>query len=1442
MGSASSKFKKYLQHGDEFAAMQVFQSSPELRSNLDPSASYGESHSHNTPLHYAAKHGMKHLLRTFLSDLGGNPNKKNADDETAVHCVCRVGQAKSPSAEDRRAACIVMILQWRGPLLQDGEKERVQLNAQDKKGNTALHYASASGLQKCVELLVVQGAGLFLENRDRLTPCDLAVRLAHHDVATYLESRMVFADSCDGINESELIGHEGEAEGDNEVYSGLRAQDLQEAKDQLLVETADMLHIPLFTAEALLRDNEWSKALLLEKWMTNAVQCCEEAGIAPPASALQLVACSPPLLTPSPPSSIITPPPPPHIPGGVVEQDECEICYGEMRSWELQEHGGASCKHQFCATCWESYLSLKIQEGGAHHILCPAVRCNILVDVDFIEKMVSPEIARKYLQFDIQAFVERNKTIKWCPLPGCGRAVKFPEAELETQPFYFPNTKPPPKTSHAVDCGNGHFFCWECLGEAHSPSGCEQWVEWQSKVAEVKPEELRISSGETEDAANFLWLVTNSKPCPNCKSPIQKNEGCNHMKCSKCKFDFCWVCLESWKKHSSATGGYFRCNRFDAQSKADEKLGVMLSEATMRNHQMQELNRFIHYYTRFKNHQNSLKMEEPLLKSARDKMEVLATSLPSQEQQGQASVEKGTRFVEEGVKELLKARRVLCGSYVYGYYLEDNGYNKTIFEYMQNELEEVTEKLSEMVARQYLVTPRRQIIATTLLARRRRHKFVRAVSRGLLPPETPPALRRARKRRLPGLVGMDPPDDMENVEAMSRTLDPSQPWVKDSRGCHTNLAALLDWPDLDSDEEESNLNQALTLTLLGKCSRKACPRPRARNPRTGTIHDYCSLHCAQRAKYLPEQGDGESSSSSSWEVCDSSMELLIALEMSRLQMIEDEARRRLSWLQEHSREQGWDGSGDTRPQQGCVEGPVLPGTSVANSSIFSYEVPCGSRSQSGGGGSGHSEASAWIRPELSEGAISYQPSSAEIAVDYFLKKLANKEISQRNLNIEKHWTDNNKVEKDLLCFPKTTAPGEMEDGLFQYGDLHENSRLLPPLDLRRDLRRSQSLGDLKTCEETLCLFDVDHAHQDHPEESLRRQFAAVAAAARVSIEDEGTESGGDVENTDPGGASEIIGDMDSPLMDLEVRGILSHLEESSDVGGGEGSSEKASQEPSFQLVVDEGTDKDESNSTEQSSSATAANIKGLRIHISHSAKLEGQSSNEYESETGIPNSPTLYISGVSICRSPEPRSPKVHHREVRSPSLTLPLCCTPEPRLRLEGRLDTSPLPIYSRSRSSSLVVPSSSNLSPRVCARASGTSLHLSSLSLQATRATSPFLTGELRVSRSASEPEKGRLVFQFPKSPTDGALSSVLHVEESNLSSDDFHEALFLGKSPKPVKKKRSKNERNKGAKERSKNEKDGKERSKGKDKAKDNGKEGKERKDSKDKRKTKELTSTV
>jgi ankyrin repeat/IBR domain-containing protein 1 len=198
MGSTSSKFKKYLQHGDEFAAMQIYQSSPELRKNLDPNLSYGENHNHNTALHYAAKHGMKHLLRTFLNDLGGNPNKKNGLNESVLHSACQLNQTKSFSAQERRAACVQLLLYWKGVPLANGGRERVDLSSQDKEGNTALHWAASTGLKRCVELLLAHGAPLFIENNDKLTPCDLAMRGSHHDIARLLESRMVFV-SCDKL-------------------------------------------------------------------------------------------------------------------------------------------------------------------------------------------------------------------------------------------------------------------------------------------------------------------------------------------------------------------------------------------------------------------------------------------------------------------------------------------------------------------------------------------------------------------------------------------------------------------------------------------------------------------------------------------------------------------------------------------------------------------------------------------------------------------------------------------------------------------------------------------------------------------------------------------------------------------------------------------------------------------------------------------------------------------------------------------------------------------------------------------------------------------------------------------------------------------------------------------------------------------------------------------
>lgn len=40
------------------------------------------------------------------------------------------------------------------------------------------------------------------------------------------------------------------------------------------------------------------------------------------------------------------------------------------------------------------------------------------------------------------------------------------------------------------------------------------------------------NSAESE---NLNWILANTKPCPKCCRPIEKNQGCMHMTCSQCR-------------------------------------------------------------------------------------------------------------------------------------------------------------------------------------------------------------------------------------------------------------------------------------------------------------------------------------------------------------------------------------------------------------------------------------------------------------------------------------------------------------------------------------------------------------------------------------------------------------------------------------------------------------------------------------------------------------------------------------------------------------------------------------------------------------------------------------------------------------------------------------------------------------------------------------------
>ncbi|KAL2265816.1 hypothetical protein VTJ83DRAFT_6916 [Remersonia thermophila] len=50
-----------------------------------------------------------------------------------------------------------------------------------------------------------------------------------------------------------------------------------------------------------------------------------------------------------------------------------------------------------------------------------------------------------------------------------------------------------------------------------------------------------------EEEASEKTVKKTTKPCPGCKAPIEKNNGCQHMTCSKCKHEFCWDCMADYK-------------------------------------------------------------------------------------------------------------------------------------------------------------------------------------------------------------------------------------------------------------------------------------------------------------------------------------------------------------------------------------------------------------------------------------------------------------------------------------------------------------------------------------------------------------------------------------------------------------------------------------------------------------------------------------------------------------------------------------------------------------------------------------------------------------------------------------------------------------------------------------------------------------------------------
>jgi ariadne-1 len=359
----------------------------------------------------------------------------------------------------------------------------------------------------------------------------------------------------------------------------------------------------------------------------------------------------------------------------------CNICFDSYPRPEMVSIG---CGHTFCHGCYSQYLTVKVRDEGmaSTKTTCPQPKCKERVPRALFKTLLEPALYDKYSAFMLKDFIDTSKIMRACPSAGCDLVAV---GSGVTQ----------------VACLCGRPFCFRCGEAAHDPASCSQLAAWNDKCRD-----------ESETAH---WLIINTKKCPKCDTRIEKNQGCNHMTCRVCRHEFCWICMNAWAEHGQNTGGFYKCNKFvSGEAQGGEKAST---EAIAKF----ELERYLHYYTRFHAHDSSER-------HARNVQLLKVNQSIEAMQSGSNGLWVDLQFLRQAVLLVIECRRVLKYTYVLGYFLA--GAAKQLFEYHQEMLEKNTDLLSEYTERPPLEVDRAQVVNFTRITDKFLHDLLESMMDG----------------------------------------------------------------------------------------------------------------------------------------------------------------------------------------------------------------------------------------------------------------------------------------------------------------------------------------------------------------------------------------------------------------------------------------------------------------------------------------------------------------------------------------------------------------------------------------------------------------------------------------------------------------------------------------------------------------------------------------
>lgn len=335
----------------------------------------------------------------------------------------------------------------------------------------------------------------------------------------------------------------------------------------------------------------------------------------------------------------------------INQNNECVVC-----AQEVDKLYGAECYHRFCEKCWCQYFEVQITSGVSTAIGCMGTDCTVLMPEDFVLSILQcrnqSKLSQQYQELAFRSYVSNHPELLYCPGPNCTAVIQAKAKEAKR-----------------VDCRKCKTtFCFKCGIDYHAPADCDTIKKWLIKCA--------------DDSETANYISAHTKDCPKCQVCIEKDGGCNHMKCKKCGHDFCWMCLGDWSAHGSE---YYECSKYKENPNiANESEHAQAREA---------LKKYLFYFERWANHDNSLRKEK-------DKMIEIAKQIEEK-----VKTKDGTwidwQYLNKAGELLRRCRYTLQYTYPYAYYMS-KGARKELFEYQQAQLESAVEALSYDIERAVL--------------------------------------------------------------------------------------------------------------------------------------------------------------------------------------------------------------------------------------------------------------------------------------------------------------------------------------------------------------------------------------------------------------------------------------------------------------------------------------------------------------------------------------------------------------------------------------------------------------------------------------------------------------------------------------------------------------------------------------------------------------------